>query len=638
MSLTENEIEIYSIDLLVNLGYQKANGFDIVDERRSNSEVILVERLKKAIERLNPELNNDAKEDALKRILRVEHTGLITNNEHIHHLLVDGVDVEYRQGDRIKGDKAWLIDFQNPENNEFLVVNQFTVIESGIPRRPDLILFINGIPLVIIELKNAASEKATVAKAYEQLQTYKNSLMTLFQYNAMLIVSDGMDARVGSVSSDWSRFMRWKSPTKQPQHTPEMTVMFQELLNKKTLIDFIKHFIVFEKDKKSVIKKLAAYHQYYAVNKAIIATKKASAEMGNRRCGVVWHTQGSGKSLSMVFYTGKLVLELDNPTVVILTDRNDLDDQLFATFSNCMQLLRQKPVQAEKRSDLQKLLSVASGGVVFTTIQKFFPETDDGIYPALTTRKNVIVVADEAHRSQYGFNKKIKVKENGQVIETYGMAKYLRDALPNASFIGFTGTPIELTDKSTPAVFGEYIDIYDIEQAVEDEATVRIYYESRLAKLHIKEEEKQGIDTEFEEITEHQEDEEKHHLKSRWAKVEAIVGSPQRLKDIAKDLVEHFETRTAVLDGKAMIVCMSRRICVEIYNEITQLRPDWHSDNDETGIIKVVMTGSASDGADWQKHIRNKSGRRLIADRMKDSENPLKLVIVRDMWLTGFDA
>lgn len=638
MTLTENEIEQYTLDLLTKLGYQKANGLELTEERRSNNDVVLVQRLKNAIERLNPDLNPDAREEALKKVLRTESPNLMVNNEYIHCLMVDGVDVEYREGDRIKGDKAWLIDFKNPENNEFLAVNQFSITENGIPRRPDLIIFVNGIPLVIVELKNLASEKATVAKAFEQLQTYKKELKTLFQYNAFLIVSDGIESRVGSISSDWSRFMRWKSPEKYPKHTPEMVVMFQELLNKKTLIDFLKHFIVFEKDKKNVIKKLAAYHQYYAVNKAITSTKKASAEMGDRRCGVVWHTQGSGKSLSMVFYTGKLVLELNNPTIVILTDRNDLDDQLFATFSNCMQLLRQKPVQAEKRSDLQKLLSVASGGVVFTTIQKFLPENDDGIYPALTERRNVIVIADEAHRSQYGFNKKIKLKEDGSITETYGMAKYLRDALPNASFIGFTGTPVELTDKSTPAVFGDYIDIYDIEQAVEDEATVRIYYESRLAKLHIKEEEKDNIDPEFDEVTENQEENEKQLLKSKWAKVEAIVGNPERLKDIAKDLVNHFEERTSVLQGKGMIVCMSRRICVELYNHIIALRPEWHDENDEKGFIKVIMTGSASDNASWQQHIRNKAGRRLIADRMKDPDNSLKLVIVRDMWLTGFDA
>jgi type I restriction enzyme R subunit len=536
------------------------------------------------------------------------------------------------------------MDFNVPEQNEFLAVNQFTIIEGNQNKRPDIILFINGLPLVVVELKNAVDENANVKSAFSQLQTYKQAIPSLFTYNELLIVSDGWDALCGTVTSDWGRFMSWK--TKDGKTTadtlqPQMEVMFNGMLNKKTLLDLIHHFIVFEKSKDKTLKKIAAYHQYYAVNKAVATTEIAAAETGDRRAGVVWHTQGSGKSLSMVFYTGKLVLALDNPTIVVLTDRNDLDDQLYETFSNCQQLLRQEPQQAENRNHLRTLLKVASGGIVFTTIQKFMPMEADIVEPdnivkepqaqyigadikALSERKNIVVIADEAHRSQYDF--------------LDGFAKHLRDALPHASFIGFTGTPIESNDRNTQAVFGNYVDIYDIQQAVNDRATVPIFYESRLAKVHFEEDEKVKLDDQFEELTEGEELTNRQQLRAKWTRLEAIVGNPNRIKKIAEDLVYHFEQRNAVLDGKAMIVCMSRRICVELYEAIIKIRPLWHSDEDSEGTIKVVMTGSSSDALHMQSHIRNKPRRKAIGERLKNPADSLKLVIVRDMWLTGFDA
>jgi type I restriction enzyme R subunit len=537
-----------------------------------------------------------------------------------------------------------LVDFNNPENNEFLAINQFTIIEHNQNKRPDIILFINGLPLVVIELKNAVDENATLKTAFNQLQTYKQAIPSLFTYNELLIISDGWDAQCGTITSDWGRFMSWKTKdgkTTEDELTPQMEVMFNGMLNKSTLLDLIKHFIVFEKDKHKILKKVAAYHQYYAVNKAVITTKQATTEMGDRRAGVIWHTQGSGKSLSMVFYTGKLVLNLDNPTIVVLTDRNDLDDQLFETFSNCQQLLRQEPKQATDRKNLRNLLSVASGGIIFTTIQKFMPLEEDlkdsdnivkepnakyigAEINALSERKNIVVIADEAHRSQYDF--------------IDGFAKHLRDSLPNASFIGFTGTPIESNDRNTQAVFGNYVDIYDIQQAVDDKATVPIFYESRLAKVIFDESEKVYLDEQFEEITEGEELTQRQQLRAKWTRLESIVGNQNRLQKIAEDLVYHFEQRNSVLDGKAMIVCMSRRICVELYNEIIKLRPQWHSDDDDKGFIKIVMTGSSSDELYMQPHIRNKERRKAIGERLKNPSDSLKLVIVRDMWLTGFDA
>jgi len=536
------------------------------------------------------------------------------------------------------GDKVWLFDFSHPDNNEFLAVNQFTVIERNNNRRADMVLFVNGLPLVVIELKNPADEEATIWKAYEQFQTYMQEISSLFAYNEVLVISDGTEARAGTITSDKQRFMPWKTidGEEAPIVMPQIEMLLRGICKKERLLDLIRHFIVFEQEK-TLRKIMAAYHQYHAVNKALESTLKARIKDG--RAGIVWHTQGSGKSLIMAFYTGKLVLkqEMENPTIVVLTDRNDLDDQLFDTFSKCHEILRQKPVQATTREELQKLLKVASGGVIFTTIQKFFPDEGREEYPLLSERSNIVVIADEAHRSQYGFKAKV-LKTKDKALITYGYAKYVRDALPNASFIGFTGTPIEQRDRSTPAVFGKYVDIYDIEQAIKDGATVPIYYSSRLAKLDLKPEERPRIDEEFEEVTEGEEVERKEKLKSKWAQLEKVVGSPKRIQKIAQDIVEHFEERLNVLDGKGMIVGMSRRICVDIYNEIIKLRPEWHDDSDDKGFVKVIMTGSASDPAEWQQHIRNKKRRKELGERFKDPEHPFKLAIVRDMWLTGFDA
>ena len=653
-SISENEIEQIALGYLKNLGYSYLNGLDISPDgehpERQYTEVVLRTRLRDAIDKLNPTLSQDAKEDALKKVLRVEAQCVspLHANETFHKYLSEGVDVEVRTEEGIRGKKVYLFDFENPENNEFLAINQFTIIEGNQNKRPDIILFVNGLPLIVIELKNAVDENATIKSAYNQLQTYKQAIPSLFTYNELLIVSDGWDALCGTVTSDFGRFMSWKTKdgkTAADHLQPQMEVMFFGMLNKKTLLDLIRQFIVFEKNDTKTLKKVAAYHQYYAVNKAVESTVIASSQAGDRRGGVIWHTQGSGKSLSMVFYSGKLIIEprMENPTLVILTDRNDLDEQLHETFSNCQQLLRQEPQKAEDRKDLQKLLKVASGGIVFTTIQKFMPMQTDivqGEIPhqaneprveyigakieALSERKNIIVVADEAHRSQYDF--------------IDGFAKNLRDALPNATFIGFTGTPIESTDRNTQAVFGNYVDIYDIQQAVEDKATVPIFYESRLAKVNFEENEKVSIDEQFEELTEGEELTNRQQMRAKWTRLEAIVGNENRIAKIAEDLVYHYEQRSAVLDGKAMIVCMSRRICVDLYDAIVKIRPLWHSDEDEKGVIKVIMTGSSSDALNMQTHIRNKPKRKAIGDRLKKPSDSLKLVIVRDMWLTGFDA
>ncbi len=636
--ITENEIEQIALDILnEDLGYTVVYGPNLAEgesKEREYTEVVLQQRLRNAIDKLNPEIPADAREEAFKKALRTTTISLFENNQAFHRMLTEGIDVKFGIGDgKAKTDKVWLVDFSNPENNEFLAINQFTVIENHNNKRPDIVLFVNGLPLVVIELKNAIDENADTKAAFNQLQTYKQLIPSLFTYNTFLIVSDGWFAKGGTLSSDYSRFMEWKTADGEKivntQTEPEMEPMIKGLLNKRTLLDVIRHFIVYEKTKEKTIKKIAAYHQYYAVNKAIEKTVFATTttqEESKGRAGVVWHTQGSGKSLSMVFYTGKLVLteQLNNPTIVVLTDRNDLDQQLFETFGNCEQLIRQKPKQAENRDDLKDKLSVASGGVIFTTIQKFLPENSGLTYPQLSDRRNIVVIADEAHRSQYDF--------------IDGYAKHMRDALPNASFIGFTGTPIEKEDKNTTAVFGDYIHIYDIQQAVEDGATVKIYYESRLAKIELSEADQKLLDQRVEEVTEDDELTEKQKRFAKWASKEAVVGSEQRLKQVALDLVTHFENRTSAAEGKAMIVCMSRRICVALHNEIVKIRPHWHDTADDKGTIKVIMTGSASDPVDWQEHIRNKPRRKSIGDRLKDPKDSLKLVIVRDMWLTGFDA
>lgn len=646
----ESTIEEFVIELLQNQGFEYLAPEEQELERPNLNEVVLKKRLKRAIDELNPDISEEAKEQALRQVLNLPSQNLIDNNEAFHRMLTEGIEVEVMGAEGIKGDKVWLVDFENPENNEFLACNQFTVVENNTNKRPDVVLFVNGIPLVVLELKNPTDENATVQKAFTQLQNYKNAIPSLFYYNAALVASDGLDAKAGTISSDISRFMAWKSRDgfkEDKATTPQIETLIRGMLNKQVLLDLIRHFIVFEKSKKEdiktglssviTIKKIAAYHQYFAVNKAIEETLRATSEHGNGKAGVVWHTQGSGKSLSMVFYAGKSVLQLDNPTIVVMTDRNDLDDQLFDTFANCKQLLRQDPTQAQNREDLKNLLKVAGGGIVFTTIQKFFPENGSANFDLLSERKNIIVIADEAHRSQYGFGAKTSEKD-GEIFTRYGFAKYLRDALPHASFIGFTGTPIEKEDASTPAVFGNYVDVYDIAQAVEDGSTVRIYYESRLVKVHLKPEEAVKLDEEVESITEGEESTAKEKAKTKWVQLEAIVGHKDRLKAVATDIVDHFEKRREAFEGKGMIVCMSRRIAVELYEEIIKIRPDWHDKDLKKGAIKVVMTSTSSDPENWQVHNTTKQNRKTIGDRFKDEGDDLKLVIVRDMWLTGFDV
>ncbi len=648
--ITEDAVEQLAIELLEEQGYHYLSPEECESERGDLSVVILRQRVKAAIDRLNSSVPPDAREQALRTVTNLPSQNLIENNEALHSMLTNGIDVEYMSEHGVKGDKVWLIDFANSKNNEFIVCNQFTVLQGTVNKRPDIVLMVNGLPLAVLELKNPADENATVKKAYTQLQNYKQAIPHLFYYNGILIASDGIDAKVGSLTADWSRFMAWKTSdgSKEDKVTvPQIETVIRGLLRPEILLDIVKQFTVFEKTKKEDVKtglpmvetakKIAAYHQYYAVKKAVDSTRKAASDHGSRKGGVVWHTQGSGKSLSMVFYAGLVVLDLENPTVVVMTDRNDLDDQLFDTFAGCKQLLRQEPVQAESREHLKKLLKVAGGGIVFTTIQKFSPENGSEVFDLLSDRKNIVVIADEAHRSQYGFGAKTILKGD-EAYTTYGFAKYLRDALPNATFIGFTGTPIEREDKSTPAVFGEYVDVYDIAQAVKDGATVRIFYESRLAKVHLKPEEKEKLDAEVESITEGEESTAKEKAKAKWAQLEAIVGHRDRLKTVAQDIIDHYEKRQQVFQGKAMIVAMSRRIAVELYDQIIALRPKWHSDDKRKGVIKVIMTSSSSDPTEWQAHHTTKDDRKAISERFKDPDDELKLVIVRDMWLTGFDV
>jgi type I restriction enzyme R subunit len=676
-NFTEDFLEEAAIEILQELGYEYVFAPDIscdgeYPERKDYREVFLEQRVKDALFRINRDLPTEALEDAYRQIITFNSPMLEENNRYFHKLLVEGIEVSYKEKNVIRTKRAYIIDFDDMDgkksNNEFLVMNQFTIIENE-ERRPDLILFINGIPVVVIELKSASDENVGIENAYNQIQTYKRDIPSLFNYNAFCILSDGINAKAGTITSNEERFMNWRSidgETVEPLSKPQYEVLFYGMLAKERLLDIIKNFLLFQEskeeekdadgnkigDKKTIIKILAAYHQYFAVKKAIEKTKEATREDGDRKIGVIWHTQGSGKSFSMVFYTAGLVRELNNPTIVVITDRNDLDDQLFSTFAKSQDILRQTPKQADVRklTDEQKkqqakenskeinglfdlLNDRESGGIIFTTIQKFKPE--EGEMPALTKRKNVIIIADEAHRSQYGLDAKTDVK-TGEV--KYGYAKYLRDALPNASFIGFTGTPIDLEDRSTTAVFGHCIDTYDMTRAVEDEATVKIYYENRIIKLETDEEELIKIDEEFEEVTEGQEDFEREKNKTKWSRLEAIVGSPNRVKKLAEDIVNHYEEKSKTIDGKAMIVCMSRRICVDLYDEIIKLRPDWHDDDVNKGKIKVVMTGSASDNERLQKHVGGKQRRDTLAKRMKDNADELKIVIVRDMWLTGFDV
>lgn len=684
--ITESAIEQFTIELLEKQGYHYIYAPDIASdsdtpERESFEDVLLLERLRTAVGRINPSIPSDVRKNAIKQILRLNSPELIANNESFHRMLTEGIKVNYQKDGSSRGDLVWLIDFKNPENNDFLVTNQFTVIENGINKRPDIILFVNGLPLVIIELKNPADENATVRSAYRQLQTYKQAIPSLFTHNGFMVISDGLEARAGSLSAGFNRFMTWKSSDGKVEASPligRLEILIKGMLNKETLLDLIRHFIVFEKSKKEdketgiitiqTEKKLAAYHQYYAVNRAVESTLRAVGYLaastynvntimespesygvagvkrqpvGDRKGGVIWHTQGSGKSLSMVFYTGKIVLVLDNPTVLVITDRNDLDDQLFDTFAASKQLLRQDPVQAENREQIKELLNVASGGVIFSTIQKFQPD-EGNVYEQLSDRRNIIVIADEAHRTQYGFKAKTidEKDEHGNIIgkkTVYGFAKYMRDALPNATYIGFTGTPIEKTDRNTPAVFGNYVDIYDILQAVDDGATVKIYYESRLAKVSLSEEGKKLV-ADLDEELEKEDLSRTQKAKAKWTQLEALIGSKERMKKIVRDIINHFEQRQEVFEGKGIIVAMSRRIAAALYDEIIKIKPEWHNDDLRKGVVKVVMTSSSSDGPKISKHHTTKEQRRALAERMKNPEDELKLVIVRDMWLTGFDV
>lgn len=670
--ITENIIEQLAIQILGSVGWEYANGKDISPEglsceRESFSQIVLLNRLRTAIAKINPTIPLDAQEASVQKVLRIASPDLLHNNEEFHRLLVEKVKIPYQANGYERSHEVALIDFEHPANNQFLVVNQYTIIENNQNKRPDVLLFVNALPLVVIELKNAASEHADIKSAYQQIQTYKATIPTLFTYNAFCIISDGLECKAGTISSDLSRFMAWKTADgikEASRFKPQLETMLKGMLQPATLLDLVRNFIVFEKstclrathrqekeDAKTgliqiqTVKKLAAYHQYYAVNKAVQSTINAASENGDKRGGVVWHTQGSGKSLSMVFYAGKLITspEMKNPTIVVITDRNDLDDQLFDTFASSVQLLRQEPVQAENREHLKELLKVASGGIVFTTIQKFLPETGDR-FPQLSDRRNIVVIADEAHRTQYGFEAKLideKDKETKEVIGkriAYGFAKYMRDALPNATYIGFTGTPIEGTDVNTPQVFGNYIDRYDIKDAVDDGATVKIFYESRLARVNLDEDGRRLIEEFDQKLEQDEEITEKQKAKSKWTKLEAIVGHPERLKNLAKDIVTHFEKRQSIFDGKAMIVAMSRRIAADLYEEIIALRPEWHHDDLDKGVIKVVMTTNSADGPKIAKHHTTKEQRRYLSERMKDPSDTLKLVIVRDMWLTGFDA
>lgn len=664
--LNESAVEAAALEWLGELGYSVVRGPEVAPghsgaERETFGDVVLVGRLRDAIERLNAAIPEDAREDALRKVLRVGTPSLIQTNRAFHRMLRDGVAVEYARADgSIAGDHVRLMDFADVAANDWLAVNQLTVVEGQQNRRPDIVVFVNGLPLSVIELKNAADEDATIWSAYAQLQTYKAEIPSLLHYNAALVLSDGLQARIGSLTANQEWFKVWRTIEGEgdaPKGALELEVLVRGVFERQRFLDLLQHFIVFEEDPDSgaIHKIIAGYHQFHAVNAAVQETIRASAvnestawreEMGtywsarmkggkdgDRRAGVVWHTQGSGKSFSMLFYAARVVRHpaMQNPTLVVLTDRNDLDDQLFGQFQRCHDILGQAPVQAANREKLRELLSVASGGVVFTTIQKFLPQKGE-VMPALSERRNIIVIADEAHRSQY------------DLID--GLARHMRDAMPNASFIGFTGTPIEKTDANTRAVFGNYISIYDIQRAVADKATVPIYYESRIAKLGLNAAELPKLDDEFEEITEGEEPSRREKLKSKWAALEALVGDPKRVALIAADLIAHFDKRVEAMDGKAMVVCMSRRICVDLHDALIKLRPEWASSKDDDSeaekgkscVVKIVMTGSAEDGPDWQPHIRNKEKRRKLANRFKDSKDPFRIVIVRDMWLTGFDA
>ncbi len=626
--MLEKPVESVALQILQELNY-KVQSYPRLLAEDYVSELVRKDVLKSRLSILNPDIPAASIEEAIRIIRQSQHPALIRNNMALHKMLIEGIPVSYRSQSRIVYANVRVLDFGHPEQNDFMAASQMTVMEGQYIRRPDIVIFINGIPIAVIEVKNPSDEKASIWSAYNQLQTYMAQIPSLFVYNALLIITDGIEARLGTVSSGREWMMPWRTihgEVIESNTLSQMEILLKGIFAMSHILSMIRYFIVYEKTRDSYIKKLAGYHQYHAVNVAVEKTVLASSTSGDRRCGVVWHTQGSGKSLTMAFYAGRIIQHpaMENPTIVVLTDRNDLDDQLFRTFSACKDLIRQTPRQAEDRQHLKRLLQVASGSVIFSTIQKFMPEDRGMDFPCLSERRNIVVIADEAHRSQYDF--------------IDGFAKHMRDALPNASFIAFTGTPVDLTDRNTRAVFGDYISIYDIHQAVLDNATVPIYYESRLAALSINEKEKPHLDTEFEEITEGREPDEKEKLKSKWAALEAVVGAEKRLKLIAGDMLMHWETRAELIEGKAMIVCMSRRICVDIYNALIAQRPDWGSDDDKKGEIKIVMTGSPADPLAYQPHIRGKERRDFIAERFKNPADPLRIVIVRDMWLTGFDV
>lgn len=638
----EYHLEQAVMEWFQDLGYQTIYGPDIspggsFSERESFGDVVLYDRLHSALKRVNRQYPDKVIDDLVKKITRHQSMSITQNNVAFFKMITDGIDVEIRTKDgNVKTEKAYIFDLTDIDNNEFLAVNQYTIIENGKERRPDVVVFINGIPLAIIELKNASNEDIGIVEGFNQLQTYKKDIPTIFNYNAFLVTSDGINAKVGTISSDFDRFMFWRTVDgngEAPESSPQLKVMLQGMMDKKRILDIISNYTFFVHEEDKSFKILAGYHQYFAVKKALYKTHIAAAENGDRKVGVIWHTQGSGKSFSMLMYARQLVLELNNPTIVIITDRNDLDDQLYGTFAKSAHYLRQIPKQAENRKQLRDLLSVESGGVIFTTIQKFLPDESDQSNEALTNRRNVIVIADEAHRSQYGLEAKEK---DGKV--SFGFAKYMRDALPNASFIGFTGTPVELSDKNTPALFGDYIDIYDLTQAVKDRTTVPIYYESRIAKLDIPQEFKPKIDIEYAEIVKEQEETYVINQQKKWARLEALVGTDTRLDVIAKDFLHHYDLRQSALSGKAMFVTMSRNIAVKLYSKIIKYRPEWHNSEVDKGTIKVIMTSAASDPPEFQMHSTTSAQKKILAKRMKDPHDELKVVIVCDMWLTGFDV
>jgi len=643
-ALNESTVELAALEYLRQLGWSTAFGPSIAPdgpgaERPSYEQVYLYGRLRAAATRINPALDPSVVDVAVKRLERAESQSAIAENSRVHQMISQGVPVEYRDtGGAVRTVRVLLIDFEQPANNDWLVVNQFTVVHSGKKRRPDIVAFVNGIPLALFELKNLANEHATLKAAWNQIQTYRADIPVLFTPNAMTVISDGTSAAMSSFAGVFEHYAPWKTIDGREVVTskPALEVLVKGVFDQHRFLDLVQNFVLFSDEANGLVKRVAKYHQYWAVNAAVESTVEAAGPGGDRRGGVVWHTQGSGKSIEMLLYAAKVMRDarMGNPTLLFITDRNDLDDQLFGEVFAPAEILPEKPVQADNRAELRTLLRRASGGIVFTTLQKFAPDTRGDTNPVLTDRRNVVVIADEAHRSQYGFTEALDAA--GRL--TSGLAKHMRDALPGATYLGFTGTPIESTDKSTRAVFGEYIDVYDLTRAVEDGATVRIFYESHLAKVSLDADVVESLDELADEITENAEEADATRAKSKWARLEAIVGAQERLDIVAADIVEHWERRRSELFGKAMIVAMSRRIAVELYERIVALRPDWHDDDPDAGRIKVVMTGSASDLAAFQPHLYPKDVRKKLKLRAKDPDDPLEIVIVRDMWLTGFDA